>query len=206
MSSPGASAPRAADSPAEDPLVEFRSRLALAAPAEPEAGTAMSLATVDADGRPSARMVLLKQADARGFSFFTNYGSRKAGQLDHGGHAALCWFWPSINQQVRAEGAVARLSADESDAYFASRPRASQVGAWASRQSAPLASRRLLEERVAAIDARFAGQEIRRPPFWGGYLLTPRRIEFWTGDESRLHHRWLYRRADSGWTIERLFP
>lgn len=204
MKAPLASRP--SDQPGEDPFVEFRARLALAAPAEPEAGTAMSLATVDAAGMPSARIVLLKQVDERGFSFFTNYRSRKARQLDDAGRAALCWFWPSIHQQVRAEGAVIRLAAEESDAYFASRPRGSQIGAWASRQSETLASRAVLEQRVADAEQRFAGRDVPRPPFWGGYLLIPGRIEFWTGEESRLHHRWLYLRAGSGWARERLFP
>ncbi|MEO8502729.1 MAG: pyridoxamine 5'-phosphate oxidase [Acidobacteriota bacterium] len=191
---------------AADPISEFKARLALAAAHEAESGTAMTLATVDASGQPSARIVLLKSVDARGFSFFTNYGSRKARALDWAGRAALCWFWPSIAQQVRAEGTIERVEATESDAYFASRPRGSQIGAWASRQSEMLPDRATLVERVDKIEAKFAGQPIPRPPFWGGYRLSPERVEFWTGEESRLHHRWLYRLDGSSWATERLYP
>ena len=201
-----AGGPQGGDLIAADPITEFRRRLALAAPREAESGTAMTLATVDAGRQPSARIVLLKHVDPRGFVFFTNYGSRKARALDSAPRAALCWFWPSIAQQVRAEGIIERIDGTESDAYFASRPRGSQVGAWASRQSETLPDRITLVERVAEVEARFAGLPIPRPPFWGGYRLSPERVEFWTGEESRLHQRWLYRRDGASWTTERLYP
>ena len=189
-----------------DPLQEFTRRLALAAPGEPEAGTAMSLATVDDDGVPSARIVLLKGVDARGFVFFTNYGSRKARALEATGRGALCFFWPSLAQQVRVEGTVEKLGAAESDAYFATRPRGSQAGAWASRQSATLAARADLEQRLAEVETRFAGQPIPRPPFWGGFLVRPEAIEFWEGQESRLHVRRRYERDGDRWKSRGLFP
>ena len=189
-----------------DPLTEFERRLALAAPREPEAGTAMTLATVDDDGVPSARIVLLKKVDARGFVFHTNYGSRKARALEATGRAALCFFWPSLAQQVRVEGTVERLGAAESDAYFATRPRGSQAGAWASRQSATLGARADLERRIAEVEERFAGQPISRPPFWGGFLVRPDAIEFWEGQESRLHVRRRYERDGAQWLSRALFP
>ncbi len=189
-----------------DPLQEFARRLARAALGEPEGGTAMTLATVDDDGVPSARIVLLKGVDARGFVFYTNYGSRKARALEASGRAALCFFWPSLAQQVRVEGTVERLGAAESDAYFASRPRGSQAGAWASRQSATLAARADLERRLAEVEERYAGQPIPRPPFWGGFLVRPEGIEFWEGQESRLHVRCRYERDGDHWTSRALYP
>jgi len=190
----------------EDPIAEFERRLAAAAPSEHESGTAMSLATVDESGRPAVRIVLLKAVGPRGFSFFTNYGSRKARELESSTQAALCFFWPSIYQQVRVEGSVERLPEGESDAYFASRPRGSQAGAWASRQSEPLADRQELVDRLADVEARFADREIPRPPFWGGFLLRPQSIEFWVGEESRLHQRRRYERHGDHWHSEGLFP
>lgn len=189
-----------------DPMVQFKSALEGALAREPFDATAMALATVDASGRPSVRMVLLKGADARGFSFFTNRGSRKAEQLGARPFGALCFHWPAAVEQVRVEGRVELLPEAESDDYFASRPRGSQLGAWASRQSEALVSREALEERTRAVEARFAGAPVPRPPFWGGYLLVPDRVEFWYGQESRLHDRWVYLRSGDGWTTERLYP
>ena len=142
-----------------------------------------------ASGRPSVRMVLLRGADERGFVFHTNYTSRKARELAENPHAALCVHWHAIEEQIRIEGAVERLDGAESDAYFASRPRGSQLGAWASRQSAPLPSRETLEEEYRAIEQRFQGSTVPRPPFWGGFRLIPARIEFWFGRADRLHER-----------------
>ncbi|HVY45007.1 MAG TPA: pyridoxamine 5'-phosphate oxidase [Minicystis sp.] len=189
----------------EDPLERFRAALAIARAHEPFDPTAMALATADARGRPSVRMVLLKDVDARGFVFYTNYGSRKAHDLDANPFAAVTVHWPKLEEQVRAEGPVERLSEAESDAYFASRPRMSRVGAWASRQSEPLASREVLLRRVAEVEARFP-DEVPRPPFWGGFRLVPERVEFWKGRSSRLHDRELYVREGDGFRIEMLFP
>lgn len=168
---------------------------------------AMALATATAAGAPSVRMVLLKGVDERGFQFFTNYGSRKAAELDANPRASLCAHWAPLERQVRVEGPVERLSREESDAYFRSRPRGSQVGAWASEQSRPLDDRETLENRVARYEAEFEGGDVPLPPHWGGYLLVPERIEFWQGRGDRLHDRWLYARDPSGgWTIARLYP
>lgn len=189
-----------------DPLLEFQelfSRISRQAPTDP---TAMALATADASGAPSVRMVLLKGVDARGFQFFSNYESRKGRELDENPRAALCWHWAWLELQVRAEGTIERLPAEESDAYFATRPRGSQLGAWASFQSRPLDSRFALLRRVVATEARHVGRPIPRPPHWGGYLLRPTAIEFWQGKASRLHERRRFTRTDDGWRMERLSP
>jgi pyridoxamine 5'-phosphate oxidase len=188
-----------------DPIATFQQLFARASTREPDA-TAVALATADATGAPSVRMVLLKAVDADGFVFFTNYESRKAGELDVNPRAALCLYWPTIGVQVRVEGAVERVTAAESEAYFATRPRESQLGAWASQQSRPLASADALREEFARTSARFAGQPVPRPPVWGGFRVRPQRIEFWHAGEHRLHERILYTRAGEGWTVERLFP
>ena len=191
---------------AADPLSEFSVLLARAQKAEAGDATACALATATRAGVPSVRIVLLKEADANGFTFFTNYGSRKASELQENPHAALCFFWPSIAVQIRVQGTVARLTAAESSEYFATRPRESQLGAWASQQSAPLASREELLDRFREIEARYADQPVPCPPNWGGYRLTPTEIEFWWSREFRLHDRVLYTRSGSGWTVQRLYP
>jgi pyridoxamine 5'-phosphate oxidase len=164
----------------------------------------VALATASADGEPSARMVLLKGADERGFTFFTNYGSPKAQDLDANPRAALLFHWQP-GRQVRVRGRVARVSAEESDAYWQTRPHGSQLGAWASRQSEVIADRAALEDHLAEVAARYPG-EVPRPPFWGGFRLTPGEIEFWHHRDDRLHDRLRYRRADGAWVVERLSP
>ena len=167
---------------------------------------AAALATVDAAGRPSVRMVLVQYADARGFAFFTNLESRKARDLAARPQAAICFHWPVLERQVRVEGHVEPLPVDEADAYFASRPRESQIGAWASKQSAPLERDDALAINVARLTAEFDGKTIARPPFWSGYRLVPSMLEFWTGKPGRLHERIRYDRAGDGWTTIKLYP
>jgi pyridoxamine 5'-phosphate oxidase len=168
--------------------------------------TAFTLATVGDDGQPSARIVLLKGVDERGFVFYTNFQSRKGRELLASRKAALCFHWQPLEIQVRVEGAVATVSDDEADAYFASRPRGSQLGAWASQQSRPIPRPGELEDRLAEFERRFEGQPVPRPPHWSGFRVQPGRIEFWRNMPSRLHERELYTRAGETWQLEQLYP
>jgi len=167
---------------------------------------ACALATVSADGRPSARMVLLKQADERGFVFATSYTSRKGRELAENARAALLFYWHVLGRQVRVEGSVARVPSEESDAVFLARPRESRISALASHQSEPLASREQLEERVRELERELEGREVERPPFWGAYRLVPDEVELWQHRANRLHIRFVYRRRGDGWEIVELQP
>jgi pyridoxamine 5'-phosphate oxidase len=168
---------------------------------------AVCLATADAEGRPSARMVLLKGTDSRGFIFYTNLRSRKARDLAANPHAALCFYWPQLGRQIRVEGAVEPVTGTEADAYFATRARGSQIGAWASLQSSELASRDELLARIAEIERRYDGVDVPRPDHWSGYRLLPRRIEFWSAGDFRLHDREVFETEDGAtWRMHRLYP
>ena len=193
-------------SPPADPIRTFQELWTRARRSEPGDPTAVGLATAAGSGAPSVRIVLLKEADDAGFVFFTNSRSRKARELAANPRAALCFYWHTLDTQVRVEGEAARVGAAESDAYFASRPRESQLAAWASEQSAPLVSREELIARYEAAAARFAHGPVPRPDWWGGYRIVPARIEFWTSREHRLHDRLQYTREGDGWRMERLFP
>jgi pyridoxamine 5'-phosphate oxidase len=190
-----------------DPIEQFRGWLADAEEAGVPLSNAMALATADADGRPSVRHVLLRGLDDRGFVFNTNRSSRKGRELEANPHAGLVFLWKRIDRQVSVAGDVVRTEEAEDDAYFATRPREAQLGAWASRQSSPLEDRAALEARLDAMAARFADGDIPRPPFWGGYRVIPRSVEFWQGRRHRLHDRFRYERDGAGgWIIERLSP
>jgi pyridoxamine 5'-phosphate oxidase len=192
--------------PDTDPFARFGDVFARAAADAPFDYTAASLATADAAGDPSVRIVLVRSFDEDGFLFYTNYRSRKAGDLEVNPRAALCFYWPWIDEQVRIDGTVARVSAALSDSYFAARPRGSQIGAWASEQSQPLDDRSVLERRYHEIERQYDGQPVPRPPHWGGYRLSPASIEFWKAGAYRLHDRWRYTREPGGWRVERLNP
>ena len=189
-----------------DPIGRFVALLDRAREAGLPEPTAMALATADAQGRPSVRMVLLKGVDRDGFVFYTNLESRKAAELAANPRAALCFHWAPLEAQVRIEGRVTRTTDSEADAYFASRPHGSQIGAWASKQSRPLPERQELEERIIEFEAKFAGRAVPRPSFWSGFRVVPERIEFWSGQPSRLHEREVYLADGEGWTVERLYP
>lgn len=192
-----------------DPIERFRNVYALAEKLDrtcfPEPN-AMSLATIDGNGQPSVRIVLLKGIDERGFVFYTNYEGRKGRELLTHPKAALCFYWAPLDTQIRIEGSVTEVADSEADAYFATRERRSQIGAWASRQSRPIEFPTALEERVAQYEKKFAGGDVPRPEFWSGFRVVPDRIEFWKGKPNRLHERHLYTRNGDGWRIETLYP
>jgi pyridoxamine 5'-phosphate oxidase len=200
------------DHVADDPIAQFREWFDAALDAEVDEPNAMTLATAAPDGTPSARVVLLKGVDERGFQFYTNYDSRKGTELDQNPHASLVFWWAPLERQVRIDGTVERLPDDESTAYFHSRPRGSQLGAWASPQSRVVESRDVLEENLEAVTEEYEDETVPRPSHWGGYVVRPLRIEFWQGRPNRLHDRLRYRRPDTehdgsdAWTLERLAP
>ena len=189
-----------------DPISQFRAWFEDALAAGLHEPNAMTLATSTPDGKPSARVVLLKGFDERGFVFYTNYDGRKAAELEHNPRAALVFYWGELERQVRIEGRVVRVSEDESDAYFESRPRGSRLGAWASEQSRTIDGRERLEARLRELEREYEGRNVPRPTFWGGYRVEPEAIEFWQGRENRLHDRIVFRQTEGGWEIERLQP
>jgi pyridoxamine 5'-phosphate oxidase len=189
-----------------DPIRQFQKWFQQAVEVVPEAN-AMVLATADREGKPSVRVILLKGIDERGFSFFTNYQSRKSRELAENPHAAIAFYWAALERQVSITGAVSRLSRQESEEYFKSRPRGNRLGAWASKQSQVIANRAELEERMKAVETRFPGDDIPIPDNWGGYLLVPSAIDFWQGRPNRLHDRFCYTKEASGhWRLDRLSP
>ncbi len=194
--------------PATDPISLFHLWLDKAKTTEVNEANAMSLATADAEGRPNLRMVLLKDADQRGFVFYTNTQSAKGQELSHTPHAALCFHWKSLRQQIRIRGPITRVSDAEADAYFASRPKDSQIGAWASPQSRPMPGRFAFEAEIAKYTVKYALTTVPRPPHWTGFRVTPLEIEFWRDRPFRLHDRLVYRRehASTPWRTERLYP
>jgi len=189
-----------------DPFAQFDAWFQEAVAAEPVLPEAMTLASVSADGRPSTRMVLLKDHGPDGFVFYTNFNSAKGRELLGNPHASLCFHWKSLRRQVRIDGPVVPVSDEEADAYFASRPRGSQIGAWASEQSAPVESRAVLEDRVRGLEEEYDGRDVPRPPHWSGFRLAPSRIEFWTDRPDRLHDRQLFDRDGDSWRETRLQP
>jgi len=191
---------------AHDPIAQFARWFEEAQTVERPLPNAVALATAGPDGRPSLRMVLLKDFDERGFVFYSNYESRKARDLGRNPHASLLFYWGRLERQARVEGRVAKVTRSESDAYFRTRGKGSRIGAWASRQSRPLPERRELEERVREMKERFADDEVPLPPFWGGYRIVPETIEFWQGRADRLHDRLVFSRDGDGWATHRLYP
>jgi pyridoxamine 5'-phosphate oxidase len=191
---------------AKDPIIQFQKWFDEAIRSEQPDPEAMTLSTATSDGRVTARIVLLKGCDERGFVFFTNYESRKSREMMSNPRAALTFYWHALHRQVRIEGDVRKVDPNESEAYFQTRPRGSQIGAWASPQSEEIVNRAFLEQKVSEVEARFQEQPLGCPPFWGGFRVTPERIEFWQGRESRLHDRILYTLQDDEWRISRLAP
>ncbi len=191
---------------AEDPIQRFKGALLRAQQYETQDATCCVLATASPEGRPSARCVLLKHVDARGFVVYTNHGSRKAQEMNANPWASLCFYWPTRDEQVRVEGRVEVVESQEADAYFATRPRQSQLGAWASLQSQELANESELHQRLQHVSERYEGTEVPRPDFWGGYRLLPHRIEFWQAGDFRLHTRSVFTRSDRGWELIHLYP
>ncbi|MBC7571139.1 MAG: pyridoxamine 5'-phosphate oxidase [Spirosoma sp.] len=189
-----------------DPMAQFRRWFDAALGAGVPEPNAMHLSTVNADGRPDGRIVLIKDVSDAGFVFYTNYESRKGQELLGQPFAALTFFWPELERQIRIEGRVEKVSDAESDAYYASRPRGSQIGAWVSQQSRIITNRAVLETRQRDLEAQFADQSVPRPPYWGGFRLVPDALEFWQGRPSRLHDRIHYRREENSWVLERLSP
>lgn len=189
-----------------DPMQQFEKWWQEAIESKIEEVNAMTLATSTAEGKPSARIVLLKGIDRNGFIFFTNYHSHKGNQIEENPFVSLVFFWKELERQIRVEGSVSKVTAEESDAYFGSRPEGSRIGAWASPQSRVIASREVIEENVIELGKSFANKEIDRPPHWGGYIVMPNLLEFWQGRNSRLHDRIQYTYKDAAWKIERLAP
>ncbi len=189
-----------------DPIEQFRRWFDETLAANLHEPNAVTLATATPTGKPSARVVLLKGYDAKGFVFYTNHEGRKGRELAENPHCALVFYWGELERQVRIEGRAFRVSEKDSDAYYGSRPRGSRLGAWVSAQSQPIGGRETLEERLRELEVEYEGREIPRPPFWGGYRVEPEAIEFWQGRENRLHDRLLYSRTEDGWGMERLQP
>ncbi len=189
-----------------DPMQQFEKWWQEAIESKIEEVNAMTLATSTAEGKPSARIVLLKGIDRNGFIFFTNYHSHKGNQIEENPFVSLVFFWKELERQIRVEGSVSKVTTEESDAYFGSRPEGSRIGAWASPQSRVIASREVIEENVIELGKSFANKEIDRPPHWGGYIVMPNLLEFWQGRNSRLHDRIQYTYKDAAWKIERLAP
>lgn len=198
--------PRMTSSLYSEALSLFENRYARVQESDMKDPTAVALATASPDGAPSVRTVLLKGFDADGFVFYTNHESRKGHQLSANPKAALCFYWPSFEEQVLIEGTVAPVDGREADAYWKTRPRVSQLGAWASQQSRPLNDRKMLEDRLAALDEEYRGKDVPRPPYWSGFRLSPQRIEFWKAQPFRLHERVLYENTPDGWIRGLLFP